>query len=155
MRVLTATSRAYQYVIADCGSSLDEASVTAATVADYIVIITTPDVPSVKDTWRRLQFIEKLGLEKERLRLVVSRYDRKTAQLSIADIETNLGRRVDATVAEDRNVLRSIHEGTLLRDVDKRCEGARDIGRLVSLVTGEETAEESKPTGFFGRLLGR
>lgn len=155
MRVLTATSRAYQYVVADCGSSLDEASVTAATVADYIVIITTPDVPSVKDTWRRLQFIEKLGLEKERLRLVVSRHDRKTAQLSIADIEQNLGRRVDATVSEDRNVLRSIHEGVLLREVDKRCDGARDIGRLVSLITGEETAEESKPTGFFGRLLGR
>lgn len=155
MRVLTATARAYQYVLTDCGSSLDEASVTAATVADHIVLITTADIPSVKDTWRRLQFIEKLGLEKDRIRLVVNRWDKRTAQVSLADIEQNLGRKVDATIAEDKNVLRAIADGVLLRDIDKRGEGARDIGRMLGLVTGEELVEEARPQGFMSRLFGR
>jgi pilus assembly protein CpaE len=155
MRVLTATARAYQYVVTDCGSSLDEASVTAATVADQIVLITTPDIPSVKDTWRRLQFLDKLGLEKERIRLVVNRLDRRTAQVATADIEQNLSRKVDAVIHEDARVLRAIAEGVMLRDIDKKCEGARDIGRLVGLITGEEAVDEPKPGGFMNRLFGR
>lgn len=155
MRVVTAAARAYQYVVADCGSSLDEASVTAITVADHILLVTTPDIPAVKDTWRRLQFIDKLGLERDRIKLVVNRWDKRTAQLSLEDIQQNLGRRVDVTVAEDRSALRAVAEGTLLRDLDRKSEGARDIGRLVSLVTGEEVVGESKPQGFIGRLFGR
>jgi pilus assembly protein CpaE len=155
MRVLTATARAYQYVIADCGSSLDEASVTAATVADHIVLITTPDIPSVKDTWRRMQFLDKLGLEKDRMRLVVNRLDRRGGQVSIADIEQNLGHKVDATIAEEPKVLRSIAEGQLLRDIDRKCEGSRDVGRVVGLITGEEAIDETKPRGFMNRLFGR
>ncbi len=155
MRVLTAASRSYQYVLADLGASLDEASVTAVTVADHIVVITTPDIPSVKDAWRRLQFIDKLGLERDRIRLVVNRWDRKTAQVSLADIEQNLGRRVDATVCDERQALRAVAEGVLLREFDKKCEGARDVGRLVGLLTGEEMADDSKPTSFMSRLFGR
>lgn len=155
MRVVTAAARSYQYVVTDCGSSLDEASVTAITVADHILLVTTPDIPSVKDTWRRLQFIEKLGLERERIKLVVNRWDKRTNQLSLEDIQQNLGRKVDIIVAEDRAVLRTVAEGGLLREIDRKSEGARDIGRMVSLVTGEEIVGESKPAGFMSRLFGR
>jgi pilus assembly protein CpaE len=155
MRVLTATARAYQYVITDCGSSLDEASVTAATVADHIVLITTPDIPSVKDTWRRLQFLDKLGLEKERIRLVVNRVDRRGSQISLADIESNLSRKIDATIVEEPKVLRSIAEGVLLRDLDRKCDGARDIGRMVGFVTGETVESEPKSESLMSRLFRR
>jgi pilus assembly protein CpaE len=155
MRVLTATARAYQYVITDCGSSLDEASVTAATVADHIVLITTPDIPSVKDTWRRLQFLDKLGLEKERIRLVVNRVERRGSQISLADIESNLSRKIDATIVEEPKVLRSIAEGVLLRDLDRKCDGARDIGRMVGFVTGETVEFEPKSESLMSRLFRR
>ncbi len=155
MRVLTATSRAYQYVLADCGSSLDEASVTAATVADQIVLVTTPDIPSVKNTWRRLQFVEKLGLERDRIRLVVSRWDRRAMGLTLDDIQQNLGRKVDATIAEEKLVMRAVNEGRLLRDVDRRCQGARDVEALVGLVTGEEIVPEASSSSFMSRLFGR
>ncbi len=155
MRVLTATARAYQYVVADCGSSLDEATVTAATVADHIVLVTTPDIPSVKDTWRRLQFLDKLGLEKDRIRLVVNRVDRRGTQIALADIESNLGRKIDATITEEPKVLRAIAEGQLLRDLDRKCEGARDIGKMMGLLTGEAAESEPKPEGFMSRLFRR
>ncbi|MBM4364600.1 MAG: AAA family ATPase [Deltaproteobacteria bacterium] len=155
MRVLTAASRSYQYVIADCGASLDEASVTAATVADHIIIVTTPDIPSVKNTWRRLQFVEKLGLERECIRLVVSRWDRKTAALSLDDIQQNLGRKVDATIVEDKLAMRAVNEGRLLREIDRKCQGARDIEAAVGLLTGEEVQAEARSNSFMSRLFGR
>ena len=155
MRVLNTTARSYQYVIVDCGSGLDEASVTAAQLADHLVLLTTPDIPSVKNTWRRLQFIERLGLERDRIRLVVTKWDKKTAGLSLADIEHNLGRKVDLTIADEKLALKAVNEGRLLRDIDRKCAGARDIEAMVGIITGEEVTVEPKNQSLMSRLFGR
>jgi pilus assembly protein CpaE len=155
MRVLNTMSRSYQYVIADCGSGLDEASVTAAQLANHLVLVTTPDIPSVKNTWRRLQFIERLGLEKERIRLVVTRWDKKAGGLSLDDIQQNLGRKVDLTIAEEKQAVKAVNEGRLLRDIDRKCAGARDIEAMVGLITGEEVTVEPKNQSLMSRIFGR
>lgn len=156
MRTLTACARSYQYCIVDCGSGLDEATVTAATVADHIVLVSTPDIPSIKNTWRRLQFIERLGLERERVRLVINRWDKKTAGITIEEIESNLNRKVSATISDDRIAFRAVNEGRLVRDLDKRSAVSRDLASLVGLFTDGEVADEPKGGGgFISKLFGR
>jgi Flp pilus assembly CpaE family ATPase len=109
----------------------------------------------VKNTWRRLQFIEKLGLEKERIKLVVSRWDKRTATLGLDSIEQNLQRKVDLTIADDKLALRAVNEGCLLRDLDRKSPGARDVEAMVGLITGEEVLAEPKNASFMARLFGR
>lgn len=157
MRTLTACARSYQYVIVDCGAGLDEATVTAATVADHIVLVATPDIPAIKNTWRRLQFIERLGLERERIRLIVNKWDKRTAGISLEEIESNLGRKVNATVSDDRTVSRAVNEGHLVRDVDRRSPAARDLAGVVGLFTDGEVSAEPRSGGssFIGKLFGR
>lgn len=147
MKVLTAVARSYQYCLVDCGHGLDEASLTAATVADRILLIATPDVPAIKNTWRRLRLIERLGIEKSRVHLVLNRYDRKTAAVPISDIETNLSRKVDCVISEDRTVLRAVNEGKLLRDIDRKCPAVKDLETLTGIVTGGEVVAERKSSG--------
>ena len=155
MRVLNTTSRSYQYVVVDCGSGLDEASVTAAQLANHLVLVTTPDIPSIKNTWRRLQFIERLGLEKDRIRLVVTKWDKRASGLSLDDIQQNLGRKVDLTIADEKLAIRAVNEGRLLRDIDRKCAGSRDIEAMVGLITGDEVAVEPKNQSLMSRLFGR
>ncbi len=155
MRVLTTVARSYQYCVVDCGSRLDEASLTAATVADRILLVATPDVPGIKNTWRRLQLIERLGIEKDRVHVVVNRWDRRDAPFTLADVEQNLGRKVDATVTFDKAAVRAVNEGKLLRDVDKRCQAAKDVEALVGLVTDGEIAVEKRASGsWLPKLFG-
>ncbi|MDP2313330.1 MAG: AAA family ATPase [Pseudomonadota bacterium] len=157
MRILTTVARSYQYCIVDCGSRLDEASLTAATVADRILLVSSPDVPGIKNTWRRLQLLERLGIERNRIHVVINRWDRKDAAFTLADVESNIQRKVDATVSFDRAAARSVNEGKLLRDVDKKCPAARDIESLVGLVTDGEIAVEKRtagPMGWFSRFSG-
>jgi pilus assembly protein CpaE len=153
-RTLTVVARAYQVVVLDLGASLDEASVTAATLADRLVLVFTPDVPAVKNTWRRIQFLERLGVERERIHLVANRWDRKSAAVSLEDIERNLGRKIDLTVSEDPKVLRSVNEGRLLREFDRKAPAARDIELMVGLVTDGEVEAEPPPKSLVGRLFG-
>lgn len=147
MRVLTVVARSYQYVLVDCGSRLDESTLTAATVADRLLVITTPDVPSIKNAWRRLQLLEKLGIEKKRIHLVINRWDRKTSTIRLDEIETNLGRKVGAVVSFDRSAIKAVNEGRLIRDVDPKGAAARDIDAMVGLVTEGEIVAEKKPNG--------
>jgi len=138
LRTLQICAESYQYVLVDCGLALDEATLTTITVADLIFLVCTPDVISVKNAWRRLQLFERIGVERERLRLIVNRWD-KRAQLSVKDIETNLGLRMAARVTDDpKTMVQATNEGRLVRDVSKRSPAARDFSNLVTLVTDHD-----------------
>ena len=135
LRILSTAADSYQYLLVDCGGRLDEATRTCATVADLILLVCSPDVPSVKNAWRRLHLLDRQGVDLSRVRLVINRWD-KNPPLSEADIESNLGIPIAATVAnEPARSQHAVNVGSLLRDVDKRCAAARDISNLVSLIT--------------------
>ena len=105
-----------------------------------------PDVPSVKNAWRRLHLLDRQGVDLSRVRLVVNRWDRNPP-LNESDIESNLGIPVAATIANDpKRCQHAVNVGSLLRDVDKRCAAAQDISGLVSLITeGVNRVEPTSP----------
>ena len=116
-----------------------------------------PDVPGVKDAWRKLRLLERIGVEKDRIHLIMNRWDKRDAPFTLADVERNLGRKVDATVAFDRSAAKSVNDGKLLRDVDRRAAAAKDLEALVGLVTDGEIAAEKKaggPMSWFSRFSG-
>ncbi len=149
MKLLTTVAKSYQYVILDCGSRLDEAALTSATVADRLILVCTPEVLAVKNAWRRLQLLERLGVDKGRISLVLNRVEKKGGLLSLADIEQNLGRKVSAQLSEDRVVQRAVNEGKLVRDIDKRSQIALDLEAFTGLVTDGEVVPEKKASGGF------
>ncbi len=146
LRVLSAAADAYQYLLVDCGGRLDDATRTCATVADLILLVCSPDVPSVKNAWRRLHLLERQGVDLHRVRLVVNRWD-KNPPLSESDIEANLGIPIAATIANDpARCQHAVNVGALLRDVDKRSLAARDISNLLSLIIdGVEQVDPVSP----------
>jgi pilus assembly protein CpaE len=151
LRVLSVAADAYKYVILDCGGRIDEATLTASSVADLVFIISTPDVPAVKNAWRRLQLMDRLGLDRSAVRLIINKWER-TSELSQADIETNLGVPVAATISYDPVTCRkAVNAGRLLRDIDRRSQTAKDISDAVTLVTEGATRVERKSanTPFF------
>ncbi len=137
-RVLAAASGAYQYVLVDCGSRLDGATLTTAAVADRLMLVTTPDVPSVRNTWRRLQLLERAEVDLGRVHVVLNAWDPKVGGVGPADIALHLKRPVEAVIPYDRAVLRSVNEGKLLRTLDPRSPAAQAIAASVSVVTGAE-----------------
>jgi len=160
--VINAAAKGYQYVILDCGVRWDEAALLALSVSDIIVMITTPDVISIRDAYRRIKQFEVHQIEKERLRLVANRYS-KTAFVKLEDIEANLQLKVVATIADDsKTVDQAINEGKLIRAVNKKSDTARDISNLVALLTegGERGTDPARPEekeskGFFASLFSR
>jgi pilus assembly protein CpaE len=164
--VISAAAEAYQFVIIDCGAYYDEGVAMALNVADVVVLVTTPDVTAIRDSFRRLRTLKSLGVEKDRIKLVVNRWH-NAAYVGLDDIKANLDLSVAATVAEDaRHVEQAINEGKLIREINKKCDAARDIAHLVAVLTEEadedyENDEDDDPSGetgvsnFFSNLFSR
>ncbi len=151
LRVMSVAADAYKYVIVDCGGRIDEATLTASSVADLLFIVCTPDVPSVKNAWRRLQLMDRLGVERDAIRLIVNKWE-KTTELSQQDIETNLGVPVAATITYDPvNCRKAVNAGRLLRDIDRRSPTSKDISDAVTLVTegARKVERKASSTPFF------
>lgn len=155
LALLTTAARSYQYVVLDCGNRIDEATLMATSVADRILLVCGTDVPSVKNAFRRLQLFDRLGVERDRINLIVNRYDKRRAHLSLTDIQGNLGLPVSGTVTADpRTVDQAVNDGRLVRDVNKRSPAALDYSSLVGLLTeGEVSAAASNKAGLMGWLL--
>jgi pilus assembly protein CpaE len=155
-RVLAAASSAYQYVLVDCGSRLDGATLTTAAVADRLMLVTTPDVPSVRNTWRRLQLLERADIDLTRVHVVLNAWDPKLGGVGPADIALHLKRPVEAVIPHDRTALRSVNEGKLLRSLDARSPAAQAIAAAVGVITGAEVpAAPAGGTSPLGWLLGK
>ncbi|MCB9684455.1 MAG: AAA family ATPase [Alphaproteobacteria bacterium] len=160
--IISVAALAYQWVIIDCGTFTHDAVTLALQVSDTTILTTTPDVTAVRDAYRRMRSFTTLGLEKERIRLVVNRWH-KAAYVSKKDIAQNLGIPVAATVSDDpRHVEQAVNEGKLIRDVNRRCDAARDIATLVAILTddgpvapegggGPEGGSGGWLSGLFGR----
>ena len=86
------------------------------------------------------------------MRLVVNQWD-KSAELSLNDIEVNLGVPVAATIAADPAACdRAVNLGRLLRDVDRKSPALRDLTAAVQLVTtdAERVEQEAEKGSFWG-----
>ncbi len=159
--IINVAAKAYQWVIIDCGTYYDEGVSMALNVADTVVLLTTPDVTSVRDAFRRIRNLQVLGVDKERVALVVNRWH-SNAYVSNKDISANLGIPIAATVADDpRHVEQAVNEGKIIREVNRRCDAARDIANLVAVLTedpdeiGSVEPEQESSGGWLSSLFSR
>lgn len=98
-RLLRLVRARFAGVVADVGSRVDLATLTTALQADDIVLVTTPDVPSLRDAQRVLQLLAALRVPQGRVRLVVNRM--RSGNVPVDEIASQLRIEVAATVRND------------------------------------------------------
>lgn len=153
VRVLGTTAEAYQYVLVDCGSHINAATMTTVEAADRILLVCSPDVASVKNAWRRLKLLKQQGIEEDVIRLVLNNWE-KNAEVSDTDITQNLKIPVAARIHKDPTCREAVTFGKLIRDV-KRSQAVEDIAAAASLITeGVEQVEARQTKSPFGWLFG-
>ena len=125
----------FAFVICDLWSSLDDLSLGILRVADRIVLVTTPEVPALKNI-RRASAATPL-LSDDRTLIVLNRHPGK-AGVSIADVERNLGRRVGSTIpSEGVGVTDAINQGISMFDSRARVRAGRSYMKLADALLHE------------------
>ena len=70
--VLRELSKTYDFVVVDAASHLDERTVEVIEMADQILLVTASTVTTVKSTRVTLKLLQSLGIEKDRIALVLN-----------------------------------------------------------------------------------
>jgi pilus assembly protein CpaE len=76
-RILRYIKSQHAYVLVDTDSSLNDITLAAIDVADLIVLVTTQDIPSIKNVRLFLDLMDALGLNRQQIVLVMNRFDKR------------------------------------------------------------------------------
>jgi pilus assembly protein CpaE len=100
----------YDVVVIDTASELSEHVLEAFDAADRLVIVTTPEIPAIKNTRIALDVLDLVGHPRERRRVLLNRAD-PSLGLTVEDIEEALGAQLVAQVPVDPEVSVSVNSG--------------------------------------------
>ena len=90
----------FDYVVVDVGRHLDDRTVEVLELSKAILIMSTLDLPTIRNVSRYLNIFDRLKLERERMHLIINRFHKKS-RLSLKDLETTVGLDVFWTIPND------------------------------------------------------
>jgi pilus assembly protein CpaE len=67
----------FQYILIDTGSGLDDITLAAIDTADLVTVITTQDIPSIKNVRLFLDLVIALGYPTQQVFLAMNKYDKR------------------------------------------------------------------------------
>ncbi len=102
-KVLEELKKIFDFIVVDTWTSLHDLVLTIMDVSDRIVLITTPDIPSIKNTKLFFEVTEALGYPPEKVFLTINKIDRRS-NIRAEDIEAGIKHPVAATLALDERV---------------------------------------------------
>lgn len=139
-RVIDALLDRFSYVIADTWSFLDEVTATLVSRADDVLVVTTPEVPSLKNVKRFLEFIQREGLVHGKITLVINRFP-SVDGIALDDVKQHLRHPIGANIpSEGRLVTHSVNRGIPVVLTHPESWVGQSLLKLAAHVAGEQVA---------------
>jgi pilus assembly protein CpaE len=156
-RVLQFLKRNFAYVIVDTSSTIDDVTLAVLDGCDVLMVVATPDIPSIKDSRLLFDLLSVLEFPRERVFFVLNKMERKTG-ISAEAVAENLKRPVEAEIPSDERIVSaSMNKGVPLILGDKGKVPARNILHLLGTIrqrlVAEPEVEEEEPESERSRLF--
>jgi pilus assembly protein CpaE len=142
--VLQFLRRQYEYVVVDLEKSFNALTGAAVETADDVIMVTTPDLVSLRNTKKALAFVERSMSDPKRLRLVVNR--RRTVDvITSEDVEEAIGRSVFATlIADEGTIANALNKGTPAV-LSRKSHYTRDVKSMAVRLIGSFSTNGKSP----------
>ena len=156
----------FEYIICDSPAGIEKGAQMAMYFADEAIVVTNPEVSSVRDSDRVLGLLAaktnraELGGSPIRTHLLLTRYSpamvKKGEMLSVGDVLELLGIPLLGVIPESKAVLQSSNKGTPAI-LDETTDVAQAYLDVVSRFLGQDRQHrfiEEEKRSFLGRLFG-
>ena len=142
-RVLEYLSQIYSYVVVDTTSHLNDVTLAAIDVSDVMVLVTTQDIPSIKNCRLFLDLSQTMGMERERILFAMNRYDKRIS-ITPERVAENLKQEVASVIPLDEaTVMKAVNRGVPFVLESKNQPASRGIFSLAESVRARIAAQET------------
>jgi len=164
-KILNELSENFDFIICDSPAGIEKGAQMALYFADEAIVVTNPEVSSVRDSDRILGILQSKSRRAEKggsviEHLLLTRYNPTRVNagemLSVEDVKDILAIKLLGVIPESRAVLKASNQGTpVILDVETQAGQA--YSDAVARLLGEEVPHrfiEEQKQGFLKRLLG-
>jgi pilus assembly protein CpaE len=143
----------YDAIVVDTAPLFDGPMLTALDRSDQLLLVSTPDVPSMKNIRLALQTLELLGFPIERVALVANRTG-MAGGASTGEVADTIGREIRFVLQEDPTVPRSVNSGIPAVLLDPRSKFSRGMKEMVDVLVGRAVPQAQAAGARRFRLRG-
>ena len=165
-KIIEELSKEFDYILCDSPAGIEKGALLALYFADQAIVVTNPEVSSVRDSDRILGVLQSKSKRAEEKRdpvrehLLVTRFDpnrvEKGEMLKLDDIREILAIPLLGVIPESESVLRASNTGTPVI-MDNESNAGQAYTDAVSRFLGEDVPHrflEAERKGLFRRLFG-
>jgi pilus assembly protein CpaE len=161
-RVIEQLRRQFDYLVVDTWTSLHDTVLAVLDVADLIVLISTPDIPSLRNVRLFFEVTEQLGYPPGKISLVLNKSEPRRSRIRAKDIEESIKHPVAAEFPLDDYVPLSVNQGVPFLISDSARPISQSVSRYAesllrawAMVAEQEAALEDQADDQARRKLGR
>lgn len=136
----------YSYIILDTASALQNITASAINNSDLLVLLTTQDIPSIKNSRLFLDEIDALGFDRKRIIFVMNKFDKRIG-ITSEKVSENLKQDISAIIPYEERVIVSVNRGIPFLLVDKSRPLSRSILSLAEVVRKRISELETQTDG--------
>ena len=137
----------YDYVLVDCPPGLSDVNLATIDCCDELYLVTTPDVPALRDLSRYVDRLAVCNVSPSKIRVVVNRYSSEGA-VTLEQIEKAIRQPIAITIPNNSaELMRAMNTGTPVSP-DRRTEFAIQMKKWAASLV-HEPAEAAEPKRRF------
>jgi pilus assembly protein CpaE len=133
----------FAYVVVDTSSTMDDITLAVLDLAEIMVTVATPEIPSIKNARLLFDLLDVLEFDKDRIFFVLNKMERKSG-ITVTAVEENLNCTVNGVIPLDvQTVSTSVNRGTPVILSERGSIAAKSIFELLGAVKSQLVAYET------------
>ncbi len=145
--------REFNFILIDSPAGIEQGFRNACAAAERALIVTTPEVPAIRDADRVVGLLSARGIE---CQLIINRLDlemvRRGDMLSVEDVQEILGIDLVGVVDKDENIVVAANNGEPVVH-NPKAKAGQAYSRIAARLCGESVPiPHLSPSGFWGTL---
>lgn len=134
-RLFDTLKETFSYIIVDAEASFDGKNIAALDNSDLIMLVTVANLPALRNTQRCLELFEKLGYDKEKIKIVVNRY-MENDEIKEVDIEKVLSKDIYWKIPNNYfAIMSAINKGIPVSDVNDTTNVSQSYKKLAQQIS--------------------
>lgn len=146
-KIVLGLQNIYENIVVDGGNHLDENLITYMDMADFIILLITPNLASLRDARQFLDMSPTLSYPREKILVVLNQAGHK-ADVKLGDIEKALRAKVLGTIPADEDIaLSCLNDGVPILQKKSNHPISKAVKNIAKTLSAMATSVPTKPSG--------